>query len=720
MLYRLIVIAGVLCATTVAVAEENGGQATSSISVNDTTLDLAREPGIHDISRTINSRPVSEELVVLEVDDGAEHKMRYAFTNRGATLYSALMLHPRYTRDPQPAVEGIPFQRVLGGPIDLVSVWDNAYLPFRLRFSDFDGQVTRIVQKAQNARLEGGTLSPADDTKMMMIDRGVMADDEISFQAPAILAGKKTRVVRVNDAGSMEISPEGLPSNLPESLDGVSYTIQRSGRAGELFAKDFEFTRISEGAELPIRYVWPDPNTDSSEMFLEKRFEKGSHPYELKMVITMHNFSKNQMRYRYDVRLNAWQNPFVDQGGSMFSVPTNLLGSSCRTADGLEHEDVGPLQERSMEPERVFQFMTHSSWVGVGTPYFMLAVATATPQRYSCQLAGQPIWGGQGGALVMATLQSNSQTTLSPGDKACLPSWHKAVQGRMSCAEATAILGHKESDSPVEVETSWRQKQSTLRGDELAQAREAFTAYSSQQQHNERYTLFLGAKERDNLVASGHHLEEGMDFGWLVFLSNGMHSLLHWFYGWAGHWALAIILLTILVKSLLLPLTNKSFKAMQQMQKLKPEMDAIKERCGDDRQLMNQEMMGLYKRHKVNPLSGCLPMLVQMPIWIALYQMILSTVELYHVPMGLWIDDLSAPDPYYILPIVLGLLMLIQNTLVSATGTATGMQAKMLKWGMPIMFGLFMLFLPSGLVLYILVNTVLTIIQNVFIRRRIA
>ena len=152
----------------------------------------------------------------------------------------------------------------------------------------------------------------------------------------------------------------------------------------------------------------------------------------------------------------------------------------------------------------------------------------------------------------------------------------------------------------------------------------------------------------------------------------------------------------------------------------KPELDKLKKEHGDDKQAFNKAMFALYKRHKVNPLGGCLPMLLQMPIWIALYRTIAGAVELYHTPLGLWIDDLSASDPYFIMPVCMGALMIVQNAISGSTASMDGMQAKLMKWGMPIMFTAFMMFLPSGLVLYILVNTILTIFQNLYIRRRLA
>jgi YidC/Oxa1 family membrane protein insertase len=229
--------------------------------------------------------------------------------------------------------------------------------------------------------------------------------------------------------------------------------------------------------------------------------------------------------------------------------------------------------------------------------------------------------------------------------------------------------------------------------------------------------IYTGPKDPEILLTAGHNLQAAMDYGYLSIIAKPLHGLLRWFHGLLGDWGLAIILLTILVKLCLLPLTQKSFMAMQKMQQLKPELDKLKKQHEGDKQAFNKAMFALYKRHKVNPLGGCLPMLLQMPIWIALYQTIANAVELFHTPLGLWIEDLSSSDPYYIMPVCMGALMIVQNAISGSTATMEGIQAKMMKWGMPIMFTVFMLFLPSGLVLYILVNTILTIFQNLYIRR---
>jgi len=231
------------------------------------------------------------------------------------------------------------------------------------------------------------------------------------------------------------------------------------------------------------------------------------------------------------------------------------------------------------------------------------------------------------------------------------------------------------------------------------------------------YRLFAGPKRLNFLeVVRGGvggaeqdaKLDESVDFGWLGFLCHPMLWLLKEFYGLVGNYGIAIVFLTIVIKILLLPLTQKSMKSMKEMAKLKPMMDDLKKKYGDDKQRLNQEMMALYKSHKINPMGGCFPLLLQMPIWIALYRMLYSAVELYQTPfIPGWIDDMSYRDPYYIMPIVMGLSMFLQQKL-SPTSADT-QQAKMMLYAMPIFFTFIMLYLPSGLVLYIFVNSILSI-----------
>ncbi|MBO6935707.1 MAG: membrane protein insertase YidC [Deltaproteobacteria bacterium] len=225
-----------------------------------------------------------------------------------------------------------------------------------------------------------------------------------------------------------------------------------------------------------------------------------------------------------------------------------------------------------------------------------------------------------------------------------------------------------------------------------------------------RTLAFVGPTDRDALSAAGHGLTEVVDLGWFSFIANGFAELLESIHGVVGNWGLAIILLTILVKIVFFPLTWHSFKAMGKMRKLKPQIDAINEKYGDDREKKGHKVMELYRKEKVNPAAGCLPSLLQMPVWFALYRSLSTNVELYHAPFTLYWTDLSSPDPYYVLPVFVALLMHVQQRLTPTT--ADSAQMKMMMYFMPLMIGAFMLFLPAGLCLYMVTNSVLTMLQQ--------
>ncbi len=192
---------------------------------------------------------------------------------------------------------------------------------------------------------------------------------------------------------------------------------------------------------------------------------------------------------------------------------------------------------------------------------------------------------------------------------------------------------------------------------------------------------------------------------------------LEFFHGLVGNWGWAIILLTVLVKLILWPLSSKSYRSMAKMRVIAPEMQRMKEEFGEDRMRFSQEMMALYKREQVNPLAGCLPLLLQMPIFLALYWVLMESVELRHAPWMLWIQDLSSMDPWFILPLLMGLTMYIQQSLNPQP--TDPMQAKVFKF-MPIIFTVFLLFFPAGLVLYWIVNNLITILQQTLINKSVA
>jgi len=185
-----------------------------------------------------------------------------------------------------------------------------------------------------------------------------------------------------------------------------------------------------------------------------------------------------------------------------------------------------------------------------------------------------------------------------------------------------------------------------------------------------------------------------------------------------GSWGLAIIMVTITVKLIFYPLSNAQYRSFAKMRTIQPKITALKERIGDDKQKMSQAMMELYKKEKVNPLGGCLPLLVQMPVFIALYWVLLETVELRHAEFYLWIHDLSAKDPYYILPILMGASMFLMQKMQPTNATMDPMQQKIMQY-MPVVMTIFFLFFPAGLVLYWLVNNLLSIAQQLYVTNKI-
>ncbi len=229
-----------------------------------------------------------------------------------------------------------------------------------------------------------------------------------------------------------------------------------------------------------------------------------------------------------------------------------------------------------------------------------------------------------------------------------------------------------------------------------------------------KYRGFMGPKEYDLLNKVDERLVNVIDFGFFSMISKPFLRLLKWFHSILGNWGLAIIALTLLVRGIVLPFNVTSYKSMKKMQKLQGPIAELRERYKDNPQQLNQEMMALWKREGVNPVSGCAPMLLQLPVFFALYQVFGKAIELYKAPFFLWINDLSMKDPYYILPILMGITMFIQTKI--SPSTADPNQKKIFMF-MPIVFTLFMVSLPSGLTLYIFVSTLFGIFQQLFFMR---
>lgn len=229
-------------------------------------------------------------------------------------------------------------------------------------------------------------------------------------------------------------------------------------------------------------------------------------------------------------------------------------------------------------------------------------------------------------------------------------------------------------------------------------------------------SMYIGPKDQERLANAAPNLQLTVDYGVLTILSDPLFWLLKFIYSYLNNWGWAIIFVTLIIKLVFFKLSEAAYRSMANMRKFQPKIQQLKERYGSDKQRMSQAMMDLYKKEKINPLGGCLPMLVQIPVFIALYWVLLESVELRQAPFILWIDDLSAKDPFYVLPLIMGASMFVQQKLNPAP--MDPMQAKILSF-LPIVFTLFFAFFPSGLVLYWVANNILSIAQQWYITRNI-
>ncbi len=229
--------------------------------------------------------------------------------------------------------------------------------------------------------------------------------------------------------------------------------------------------------------------------------------------------------------------------------------------------------------------------------------------------------------------------------------------------------------------------------------------------------LYVGPKDQDELGKIAKNLEKTVDYGWLWWIAQPIFWLLTLIHGLLGNWGWSIIALTLIIKTVLFPLTASSYKSMAKMRKFAPKIQELRDQFGDDRQKMSQEMMKLYQKEKLNPLGGCLPMLVQMPVFIALYWVLMESVELRQSPFMFWIADLSIKDPFFVLPLLMGASMFLQMRMQQQP-TMDPMQAKIMQF-MPVMFTFMFLWFPAGLTLYWFVNNVTTIVQQYLVNKSV-
>ena len=232
------------------------------------------------------------------------------------------------------------------------------------------------------------------------------------------------------------------------------------------------------------------------------------------------------------------------------------------------------------------------------------------------------------------------------------------------------------------------------------------------------FSAYIGPKETEVLKSIHPELVDAIEFGWFSFIAKPFYSILLWINGLVGNWGWAIILFTLLIKMLLFPLTYKGMMSMQKLKDLAPKMKALKEKYKGNPSQMNVKMMEMYKNEKVNPMGGCLPLLLQIPVFFALYRVLLNAVELEGAPWILWIENLAMMDPYYVLPVLMGVSMWFQQR-ITPSNFQDPLQEKIFKW-FPVLMTVFFVYFPSGLVLYWLVNNLFTIAQQYYINRMYA
>jgi YidC/Oxa1 family membrane protein insertase len=228
--------------------------------------------------------------------------------------------------------------------------------------------------------------------------------------------------------------------------------------------------------------------------------------------------------------------------------------------------------------------------------------------------------------------------------------------------------------------------------------------------------LYVGPQDQNALAKLAPGLDLVVDYGWLTFLAKPIYWLLEFLHRLVGNWGWAIVLLTVLIKAAFYPLSAASYKSMARMKEVTPRMMKLREQYGDDKAKLNAAMMELYKNEKINPLGGCLPILVQIPVFISLYWVLLASVEMRNAPWMLWVQDLATPDPWFILPVLMMATMWIQYKLNPTPPDPV--QAKVMMF-MPLIFGVMFFFFPAGLVLYWLTNNVLSIAQQWYVTKQI-
>ncbi len=613
-------------------------------------------------------------------------------TDNGGAVRTMILGDDQFAQaanEPPPGSIVPPAEKLAEGPLDIVTTWDTQLLPLTLEFEDVSPLgMGRIV-----------LAPPPPPAAPVPVDPNV-----VSAGGPSLSA--ETAVAAPAENGAATPQDADVVAQPPTEPPAPVYTTEPVD-----FWKAFSekpVYKVVSATPNSVVMVWPDPAVFSSPLYIERTY-RIRQDYVVDATIRLVNVSTEDISGLVKLSIPGWESPAKKSGfcGGMFGAPPDVLQAVCSDGDDFDRKN-----RKELLDGKNFKISGRAAYAGVSSRYFLTAVVPDPGSEVQC-IAGASELGVVNTALRFGNESGARQVIKAARDGGCVPDWlvgTYGMDGRLACSEAAKTLGVDPSIGIVELSKIGEAGLS-------ASAASARQSLMNRRERTFAFTVFGGPKDMKLLKSVQAGLEDTIDFGWFWFLARPMLVLMKFMHGLIPSWGLAIIMLTIVVKLITTPLTLSSTRQMRRMAELKPRIDEIQKKYKGDKEKANQATMELYKREKINPMGGCLPMLIQMPIWIALYRTIYSAVDLYQAPLGLWIRDLSAQDPYFVMPILLGGAMFLNQKLTPVTGDPA--QAKIMLWMMPIMFTAMMLFLPSGLVFYILVNTILSIFQTLWTNRGI-
>jgi YidC/Oxa1 family membrane protein insertase len=506
-----------------------------------------------------------------------------------------------------------------------------------------------------------------DETEDVPVDAAADQNAPDQQSAPERLTGREARD-RLESQNVYELESERFVASFTDLNTGLVSLRVKGERYHDENANPFQLVTTDKerylplqpafsGVAIPATARWEVVASSKSAVHfrwsgdgvtIDRIWELAEPPYQLRSTTTVHNEGTTARQIGFRVS-SAHYVRREDEKGGFFGRPSPALSHGiCQVGDETIREDrEGLLSEDELRPLQPHAYGPGVEYVALSSVYFAIIAAPERETAERCELLST--------------------------DRGGTP---KDPDG--SLFEAELIY------APVELSAG---------GDATF-----------------RTKVYAGPKDLEALEEFGHRATNVIDLGWFSFIARGMSWLLRTIYGFVGNWGLAIILLTILVRVLLLPFVIPQFRNMAKQRALKPEIDKINELYKDDREKKGAAMMELWRKNKVNPLGGCLPVLLQMPIFFALYQTLSTSIELYHAPFVGWWTDLSSPDPFYVLPVTLGALMFIQQKLTPIQMDQT--QAKVMLYAMPLMMTFFMLLLPTGLCLYMVTSSAIGITQQ--------